>query len=45
MLFHVTEAAVVVGAAAVHCVQKKHPLCFFITSSQINQFAQKFQHL
>jgi len=25
---------------------KKHPLVFsFITSSQINQFAQKFQHL
>jgi len=26
--------------------RKKHPLVFcFITSSQINQFAQKFQHL
>jgi len=26
--------------------RKKHPLLFsFITSSQINQFAQKFQHL
>jgi len=28
------------------CSEKKHPLLFsFITSSQINQFAQKFQHL
>jgi len=27
------------------CSEKKHPLVFsFITSSQINQFAQKFQH-
>jgi len=30
----------------IHCVQKKHLLVFsFITSSQVNQFAQKFQHL
>ena len=29
-----------------HCVQKKHPLVFsFITSRQINQYAQKFKHL
>ena len=30
----------------IHCVQKKHPLLFsFVTSSQIDQFAQTFQHL
>jgi len=36
----------VLQTASTLCSEKKHPLVFsFITSSQINQFAQKFQHL
>jgi len=35
-----------IGPHSTLCSERKHPLVFsFMTSSQINQFAQKFQHL
>jgi len=47
MLFHITEAAAVVVVAQQQYTmfRKNIPFVFFITFSQFNHFAQKFQHL